>query len=85
MTRATRPLTSWSDASATAMTYAPRALSSRKLPIMRSRVSSGGTSAHTGVPGSISPDLVAAVQQEYRKLGRLVLEREFGDYLTLLR
>jgi len=30
-------------------------------------------------------DLVAAVQQEYRKLGRLVLEREFGDYLTLLR
>ncbi|TQL51858.1 ATP-binding protein [Ornithinicoccus hortensis] len=30
-------------------------------------------------------ELVAAVQQEYRKLGRLVLEREFGDYLTLLR
>ena len=30
-------------------------------------------------------DVVAAVQQEYRKLGRLVLEREFGDYLGLLR
>lgn len=30
-------------------------------------------------------DLVAAVQQEYRKLGRLVLEREFGDYQELLR
>ena len=30
-------------------------------------------------------DLVAAVEQEYRKLGRLVLEREFGPYLSLLR
>lgn len=30
-------------------------------------------------------DLVSAVQQEYRKLGRLVLEREFGDYTDLLR
>lgn len=30
-------------------------------------------------------DLVSAVQQEYRKLGRLVLEREFGDYLGLVR
>jgi SpoVK/Ycf46/Vps4 family AAA+-type ATPase len=29
--------------------------------------------------------LIAAVEQEYRKLGRLVLEREFGRYLTLLR
>lgn len=28
--------------------------------------------------------VVAAVRQEYRKLGRLVLEREFGDYLELL-
>ncbi len=26
-------------------------------------------------------ELIAAVQQEYRKLGRLVLEREFGPYL----
>lgn len=29
--------------------------------------------------------LVAAIEQEYRKLGRLVLEREFGGYLALLR
>lgn len=29
--------------------------------------------------------LIAAVEQEYRKLGRLVLEREFGRYLSLLR
>jgi hypothetical protein len=27
-------------------------------------------------------ELIAAVQQEYRKLGRLVLEREFGPYLA---
>ena len=31
------------------------------------------------------PELISAVQQEYRKLGRLVLEREFGPYLALLR
>lgn len=30
-------------------------------------------------------ELVTALQQEYRKLGRLVLEREFGDYLSLSR
>jgi SpoVK/Ycf46/Vps4 family AAA+-type ATPase len=30
-------------------------------------------------------ELVAAVEQEYRKLGRLVLEREFGPYLAMLR
>jgi hypothetical protein len=30
-------------------------------------------------------EVVAAVEQEYRKLGRLVLEREFGPYLALLR
>ena len=29
--------------------------------------------------------VIAAVEQEYRKLGRLVLEREFGRYLSLLR
>ena len=29
--------------------------------------------------------LIAAVEQEYRKLGRLVLEREFGRYLPLVR
>ncbi|MEO5832490.1 MAG: ATP-binding protein [Nakamurella sp.] len=35
-----------------------------------------------GVDGAIGmPELIAAVQQEYRKLGRLVLEREFGHYL----
>ncbi|MGB3686944.1 MAG: AAA family ATPase [Ornithinimicrobium sp.] len=28
-------------------------------------------------------EVVTAVEQEYRKLGRLVLEREFGDYLAL--
>ena len=28
--------------------------------------------------------VVSAVEQEYRKLGRLVLEREFGDYIELL-
>jgi hypothetical protein len=27
-------------------------------------------------------DVIAAVQQEYRKLGRLVVEQEFGDYLV---
>jgi SpoVK/Ycf46/Vps4 family AAA+-type ATPase len=29
-------------------------------------------------------DVIAAVGQEYRKLGRLVLEREFGDYMSLI-
>jgi hypothetical protein len=29
--------------------------------------------------------LVAAVQREYRKLGRLCLESEFGTYWRLLR
>jgi SpoVK/Ycf46/Vps4 family AAA+-type ATPase len=28
--------------------------------------------------------VISAVEQEYRKLGRLVLEKEFGSYLTLL-
>jgi len=31
------------------------------------------------------PEVISAVEQEYRKLGRLVLEREFGGYLSLLR
>jgi hypothetical protein len=30
-------------------------------------------------------EVIAAVEQEYRKLGRLVLEREFGRYLSMLR
>jgi hypothetical protein len=29
--------------------------------------------------------VIAAVEQEYRKLGRLVLEREFGPYFATLR
>jgi SpoVK/Ycf46/Vps4 family AAA+-type ATPase len=29
--------------------------------------------------------VIAAVEQEYRKLGRLVLEREFGHYFSLLQ
>ena len=29
--------------------------------------------------------LITAVEQEYRKLGRLVLEREFGHYYPLTR
>ena len=29
-------------------------------------------------------ELITAVGQEYRKLGRLVLEREFGAYYPLL-
>ena len=28
--------------------------------------------------------VIAAVAQEYRKLGRLVLDKEFGRYLDLL-
>jgi ATPase family associated with various cellular activities (AAA) len=31
------------------------------------------------------PEVISAVEQEYRKMGRLVLEREFGRYLALLR
>ena len=38
-------------------------------------------SASQGEPVRMS-DLIAAVQQEYRKLGRLVLEREFGPFLS---
>lgn len=34
-------------------------------------------SGHVGMA-----ELIAAVQQEYRKLGRLVLQREFGAYLA---
>ena len=38
-------------------------------------------SAGQGEPVRMN-DVIAAVQQEYRKLGRLVLEREFGPFLT---
>jgi hypothetical protein len=40
--------------------------------------------AEAGRPVGMA-ELIAAVEQEYRKLGRLVLEREFGRYLSLLR
>jgi hypothetical protein len=39
--------------------------------------------AAAGTPVSMA-HLVAAVEQEYRKLGRLVLEREFGTYYSLI-
>jgi hypothetical protein len=40
--------------------------------------------AAAGTPVSMQ-QLIAAVEQEYRKLGRLVLEREFGHYYPLTR
>ncbi len=40
--------------------------------------------AAEGAPVSM-PQVIAAVEQEYRKLGRLVLEREFGHYYPLTR
>ena len=39
----------------------------------------------TGPARSAWRELIAAVQREYRKLGRLVLEREFGPYYQLVR
>ena len=39
--------------------------------------------AASGQPVGMA-DVIAAVGQEYRKLGRLVLEREFGTYLSML-
>ena len=39
--------------------------------------------AAEGVPVGMR-QLVAAVEQEYRKLGRLVLEREFGRYFSMI-
>jgi hypothetical protein len=40
--------------------------------------------AASGTPVTMQ-QVIAAVEQEYRKLGRLVLEREFGDYYPLTR
>ncbi len=40
--------------------------------------------AAAGIPVSMQ-QVIAAVEQEYRKLGRLVLEREFGHYYPLTR
>ena len=41
--------------------------------------------AASGAPGRRWRRSSRPSQQEYRKLGRLVLEREFGRYLALLR
>jgi Winged helix domain, variant/ATPase family associated with various cellular activities (AAA) len=40
--------------------------------------------AAAGTPVSME-QVIAAMEQEYRKLGRLVLEREFGHYYPLIR
>jgi hypothetical protein len=40
--------------------------------------------AAAGTPVSMQ-HVIAAVEQEYRKLGRLVLEREFGPFYSGLR
>ena len=39
--------------------------------------------AAAGTPVTMG-QLVGAVEQEYRKLGRLVLEREFGRYYAMI-
>ncbi len=43
-------------------------------------ITAGYRAAASGQPISMT-DLIAAVQEEYRKLGRLVVEQEFGDHL----
>jgi hypothetical protein len=49
---------------------------------IRSAATTAGYLA-AGRSGTIGmPELISAIQQEYRKLGRLVLEREFGPYFT---
>ncbi len=49
---------------------------------IRSAATTAGYLA-AGADSSIGmPELIAAVAAEYRKMGRLVLEREFGPYLT---
>jgi hypothetical protein len=49
---------------------------------IRSAATTAGylAAGRSGVVGM--PELISAIQQEYRKLGRLVLEREFGPYFT---
>ncbi|MEU0092600.1 ATP-binding protein [Kribbella sp. NPDC006257] len=51
--------------------------------IRSASVSAAYLAAESGQPVSMA-DVIAAVGQEYRKLGRLVLEREFGRYYSLL-
>ena len=54
------------------------AISARHRPLRR-------ISPHRpGTPVSMQ-QVIAAVEQEYRKLGRLVLEREFGPFYSGLR
>jgi SpoVK/Ycf46/Vps4 family AAA+-type ATPase len=51
--------------------------------IRSASVSAAYLAAESGQPVRMV-DLITAVGQEYRKLGRLVLEREFGEYFPLL-
>ncbi len=51
--------------------------------IRSAAVTSAYLAAEAGRPVTMA-DLVGAVAREYRKLGRLCLEREFGPYLALL-
>jgi hypothetical protein len=49
---------------------------------IRSAATTAGYLA-AGRSGTVGmPELISAIQQEYRKLGRLVLEREFGPYFS---
>ena len=49
---------------------------------IRSAATTAGYLA-AGRSGAVGmPELISAIQQEYRKLGRLVLEREFGPYFS---
>jgi hypothetical protein len=51
--------------------------------IQSAAVTAAYLAAESGRPVGM-PDLVGAVAREYRKLGRLCLEREFGRYLPLV-
>jgi hypothetical protein len=51
--------------------------------IRSAAVTAAYLAAESGRPLSMT-DVVGAVAREYRKLGRLVLEREFGPYLDLI-
>jgi SpoVK/Ycf46/Vps4 family AAA+-type ATPase len=51
--------------------------------IRSAAVTAAYLAADAGRPVAMA-DLVGAVAREYRKLGRLCLEREFGPYLPLL-
>jgi hypothetical protein len=51
--------------------------------IRSASITAAYVAAETGRPVGMA-EVIAAVGQEYRKLGRLVLEREFGPYYPLL-